>query len=107
MVSPELARIEDLCKPYAAVIDIDRRKLPEPKTVRGWSGSQYAAALRHDQKNPAYNRNFRQLIHVGFKVAAEMGDTYYQALAANAGVIGRLVTENLLEKHIKAVFLQG
>jgi hypothetical protein len=100
-------RIDDLCKPYAAVIDIDRKKLPEPKTVRGWSGSQYAAVLRHDQKNPAYNRHFRQLVHVGFKVAAEMGDTYYQALAANAGVIGRLVTENLLEKHIKAVFLQG
>jgi hypothetical protein len=100
-------RIDDLCKPYAAVIDIDRGKLPEPKTVRSWSGSQYAAALRHDQKNPAYNRNFRQLVHVGFKVAAEMGDTYYQALAANAGVIGRLVTENLLEKHLKPVFVQS
>jgi hypothetical protein len=65
------------------------------------------AALRHDQKNPAYNRHLRQLIHVGFKVAAEMGPVYYQALEANAGVIGRLVTENLLEKHIKPVFLQA
>ena len=99
-------RLEDLCKPYAAVIDIDRAKLPEPKTVRGWSGSEYAAVLRHDQKNPAYNRHFRQLVHVGFKVAAEMGDAYYRALEAHAGVIGRLVTENLLEKHIKPVFMQ-
>jgi len=55
----------------------------------------------------AYNRHFRQLIHVGFKVAAEMGPAYYQALEANAGVIGRLVTENLLEKHIKPVFVRG
>ncbi|MFI5341385.1 MAG: tagaturonate epimerase family protein [Candidatus Methylomirabilales bacterium] len=101
------ARIDDLCKPYAAVIDIDRAKLPDPKGVRGWSASEFAATLRHDQKNPAYNRHFRQLIHVGFKVAAEMGDTYYQALEANAKVIGRLVTENLLEKHIKPVFVQG
>jgi len=98
-------RMEDLCKPYAAVIDIDRAKLPEPKTVRGWSGTEYAAALRHDQKCPAYNRHFRQLVHVGFKVAAEMGSAYYQALDAHADVIGRLVTENLLEKHIKPLFV--
>jgi hypothetical protein len=98
-------RLDELCKPYAAVIDIDRAQLPEPKTVRGWSGPEYVAALRHDQKCRAYNRHFRQLLHVGFKVAAEMGPTYLQALEANAAVIGRLVTENLLEKHIKPVFL--
>ena len=99
-------RLEDLCKPYAAVIDIDRAKLPDPKTVRGWPGAEFAAVLRHDQKNPAYNRHFRQLVHVGFKVAAEMVPVYLQALEANAKVIGRLVTENLLEKHIKPVFVQ-
>ena len=87
------------------MIDIDRAKLPDPKTVRGWSGAQLAAALRHDQKNPAYNVSLRQLVHVGFKVAAEMGDTYYQALEKYADTIGRLVTENLLEKHVKRVFL--
>jgi len=99
------ARADELCKPYAAVIDIDRAKLPDPKTVRGWSGAQLAAALRHDQKNPAYNVSLRQLVHVGFKVAAEMGDTYYQALEKYADTIGRLVTENLLENHVKRVFL--
>jgi hypothetical protein len=98
-------RADELCKPYAAVIDIDRSKLPAPKAVREWSGAQFAAALRHDQKNPTYNVHFRQLVHVGFKVAAEMGSAYYQALDAHAEVIGRLVTENLLEKHIKRVFL--
>lgn len=98
-------RYEDLCKPYAAVIDIDRARLPEPKTVRGWSGTEFGAALRHDQKCPAYNLHFRQLIHVGFKVAAEMGPVYYQALETHADVIGRLVTENLLEKHIKPLFV--
>ncbi len=100
-------RLEELCKPYAAVIDIDRAQLPEPKTVQGWSGAEFAAALRHDQKCQAYNRHFRQLLHVGFKVAAEMGPVYYQALEANADVISRLVTENLLEKHIKPVLVQG
>ncbi len=67
----------------------------------------YFKVMRHDPKNPAYNRHFRQLIHVGFKVAAEMGPVYYQALQANADVIGRLVTENLLEKHVKPVFVKN
>jgi tagaturonate epimerase len=99
-------RSEELCKPYAAVIDIDPARLPSPKTVRAWSGAEFGAALRHDQRNPTYNRHFRQLIHVGFKVAAEMGSVYYQALEAHAGTIGPLVTENLLEKHIKPLFVR-
>lgn len=99
------ARAEELCKPYAAVIDIDRARLPDPATVRGWSGAEYSAALRHDQANPAYNLHFRQLVHVGFKVASEMGEAYYQALDRYADTIGRLVTENLLEKHIQRLFL--
>jgi hypothetical protein len=100
------ARIDELCKPYSAVIDIDRAKLPEPKTVQGWSGAQFAAALRHDQKNPAYNAHFRQLLHVGFKVPAEMGEGYLKALDAHAATIARLVTENIFEKHMRPVFLQ-
>jgi hypothetical protein len=98
-------RLEELCKPYAAVIDIDRARLPLPGTVRGWSGSAFAAALRHDQRNPAYNRHLRQLLHVGFKVAAEMGQRYYHALDAHAATIGALVTENIYEKHMRPVFL--
>lgn len=100
-------RIDDLCKPYAAVIDIDRRQLPAPGTVQAWSGAEYAAALRHDQANSAYNLHLRQLLHVGFKVAAEMGEAFLEELDSHAGVIGCLVTENLLEKHIKKVFLAG
>jgi hypothetical protein len=100
-------RLEELCKPYLAVIDIDPKRLPDPATVGKWSGPVFAAALRHDQKNSAYNRNFRQLVHVGFKVAAEMGEAFYQALAAHASTIGRLVTENIFEKHMKPVFLAG
>ena len=40
-------------------------------------------------------------------MAAEMGTEYLQALEANAAVIGRLVTENLLENHIKPVFMKA
>src|SRR5213078_623415 len=64
-----LTKMDELCAPYAAVIDIDAAKLPRPDVVDGWSSQQFVAALRHDPKNPAFNPSLRQLIHVGFKVA--------------------------------------
>ncbi|MDE3103607.1 MAG: hypothetical protein KGK08_00390 [Acidobacteriota bacterium] len=96
---------EELCAPYATVIDIDPAQLPSPETVNGWTSDQFTGALRHDQSNPAYNQSFRQLIHVGFKVAAKMGDRYLKALEANEAVVAKNVTTNLFERHIKPVFL--
>jgi hypothetical protein len=99
------AHSEELCAPYAAVIDIDPTKLPKPDEVNGWTSAQYTSALRHEQSNKAYNASFRQLLHVGFKVAAKMGDRYLKALEANEEVVARNVTTNLFERHIKPVFL--
>ncbi len=96
---------EALCEPYATVIDIDDRRLPGAEEVKGWTGEQYTGALRHDQSNPAYNRHFRQLLHVGFKVAAQLGDTYLDALVANAEVIGKNVTENIYQRHMVPLFV--
>jgi hypothetical protein len=47
----------------------------------------------------------RQLLHVGFKVAAKMGSSYLDLLEANESVIARNVTENLYDRHIAPVFL--
>jgi tagaturonate epimerase len=99
------AHSDELRAPYATVIDIDDAKLPKPEEVDGWSSEQYTSALRHDQSNPAYNPSFRQLLHVGFKVAAKMGPRYLSALEANEDVIAKNVTENLFERHIKPLFL--
>jgi len=99
------AHSEELCTPYATVIDIDPSKLPKPEEVNGWTSEQYTSALRHDQSNKAYNPSFRQLLHVGFKVAAKMGDRYLKALDANEDVVARNVTTNLFERHIKPLFL--
>jgi len=99
------AHAEELCAPYATVIDIDPAKLPKPEVVNGWTSEQYTSALRHDQSNEAYNQSFRQLLHVGFKVAAKMGDRYLKALEANEAVVARNVTTNLYERHIRPVFL--
>jgi len=44
------------------------------------------------------------LLHVAFKVAAEMGKRYTDALIANKEIVGRNVTENLFERHLKPIF---
>jgi hypothetical protein len=100
-----LSHKDELTGPYATVIDIDDSKLPTAEEVKGWTSQQYTSALRHDQKNPAYNPSFRQLLHVGFKIAAKMGPRYLQALEANEDVVAQNVTVNLWERHIKPVFL--
>ena len=99
------AHAAELCKPYATVIDIDYAKLPKPEVVDGWTSEQYTSALRHDQKNAAYNPGFRQLLHVGFKVAAKMGNRYIDALEENEEIVSRNVTSNLYERHIKPIFV--
>jgi tagaturonate epimerase len=99
------AHREELCAPYATVIDIDPAKLPSPDQVRGWSSEQYTSALRHVPGAPAYNNSLRQLLHVGFKVAAKMGPRYLDLLEANEAVIAKNVTENLYNRHIAPVFL--
>lgn len=99
------AHREELCGPYATVIDIDPAKLPSPEEVRGWSSAQYTSALRHDSHAKAYNRSLRQLLHVGFKVAAKMGRRYLDLLEKNEAVIARNVTGNLYDRHIVPVFL--
>ena len=93
-----------LCEPYATVIDIDDSKLPSADEVIGWTSEQYVAALTHDQSNPGYNQHLRQLLHVGFKIAAQLGDTYLDALKANSEVVGAKVTGNLLDRHMKPLF---
>jgi len=100
-----LAHREELCAPYSTVIDIDPDKLPSAKEVAGWSSVQYTGALRHVEGSPDYNASLRQLLHVGFKVAARMGPRYLSLLEANESVIARNVTENLFDRHIAPVFL--
>ena len=99
-----IGHVDEFCAPYATVIDIDKKKLPPASVVQGWSSKQFTDALRHDQKNPAFNPSFRQLLHVSFKVAAQKGDRYLNALQKYEPVIAKNVTENLFDRHIKPLF---
>ena len=99
------AHREELCAPYATVIDIDTEKLPRPAEAVGWSAEQFTGALRHDPYSASYNPSLRQLLHVGFKVAAKMGPRYLDLLTANEAVIAKNVTSNLYDRHIAPLFL--
>jgi hypothetical protein len=100
-----LEHLEELCQPYATVIDIDRRRLPSNWEVSGWTAEQFTTALRHDPRHPAYNPHLRQLLHVGYKIAAQQGPHYLALLDDCRPEISRHVTANLFERHITPLFL--
>jgi hypothetical protein len=98
---------EELCAPYATVIDIDDSRLPSASAVNSWNSEQYVNALRHDPGCAEYNASFRQLLHVGYKIAAKMGPRYLQMLKECEEPISRNVTTNLFDRHIVPIFLAG
>ncbi len=98
-------RFDELCAPYRTVIDIDPGCLPTPEAVRQWSSGQLVEALRHDPSCAAYNRHFRQLLHVSFRVAAEMGERFRGMLVAHHDVIEANVTGNIFDRHLHPLFI--
>ena len=99
--------VDELCGPYASVIDIEQKKLPPPSEVASWDGPRFAAALRHVSTNPVFNPHMRQLVHVSFKVAARQGSRYTDLLVANRDIVAKQVTENIFERHLRPLFLPG
>lgn len=95
----------ELCAPYASVINIETGRLPKPSSVREWSGDKMASTLRHIPTNPDFNADVRQLLHVSFKLAARAGGRFTELLKSNREIVGRNVTENLLERHLKPIFV--
>ncbi|HOB84018.1 MAG TPA: tagaturonate epimerase family protein [Bacteroidales bacterium] len=99
-----LEKTEELCAPYADVIDINISALPSKDEVSGWNSSKFAAALRHVPGNPDYNPNMRQLIHVGYKLAAMKMDEFFRLLDANEKTVSQCVYENMYNRHICRLF---
>lgn len=94
-------KMEELTAPYASVIDIKLENLPMPQVVNGWTAAQFHKAVVHDQTCPEFNPDLRQLIHVGYKVAAKKGEVYYNALEKFEENIEKQVFENIFERHVK------
>lgn len=102
--SKAYCRQEELCGPYETVIDIDPATLPLPPDVDAWDGERFAAALRHVPGDPDYDAGFRQLLHVGYKVAAEMGDEFLDMVRQHGDIVAEQVSTNIYERHIKRLF---
>lgn len=98
-------RFDELTAPYSTVIDIHPDQLPLPDEVDKWDPQRFFGTLRHNRGNPDFNAQFRQLLHVGYRIAAEMGDKFLEAVKKNQSIIGPLVTENLFENHIKPLYI--
>ncbi|MFX1447547.1 MAG: tagaturonate epimerase family protein, partial [Promethearchaeota archaeon] len=98
-------RLDELCAPYVTVVNIQKDKLPFPEHVKEWNSEEFVKALRHDLSCKYYNRDFRQLLHIGYKVAAEMGSRYIETLNKYEEIIARNVMENIYERHLKKLFL--
>lgn len=100
-----LEKFDELCAPYATVIDIDKANLPSAEEVKQWDGQAFADALRHDQSCSVYNPDLRQLLHVGYKIAAQMGDRYLDSLRKYEEQVAVNVTQNIYDRHILPVFI--
>ena len=105
MYETALGRYDELLKPYATVVRIDRAKLPTAAALRQWPAEHFVEALRHDQSARRYSTDLRQFIHVSFRIAAEAGQRYHDILRACRSTIEQNVTHNLYDRHIKPLFI--
>lgn len=99
------ARLDELTKPYATVVEIDRAKLPAPADADAWTAEQFVRRIRHDPTCPDFSVDIRQLMHVAFKVAAQMGGEFRDALDASREIVEACVTENLWGRHIRPLLV--
>lgn len=99
-----LLKQEELSAPYSTVINIEKESLPTAVEVEGWSSEKFASSLRHIPEHENYNSSFRQLIHVGYKIASSYGEKYTDALKSNKLLVGEQITKNIFERHIKRLF---
>ncbi len=98
-------RIEELLRPYATVVAIDVNRLPTVEQATQWTAQQWIEALRHQPKNPQFNPDLRQLLHIAYGLAAEQGATFFELLQTFRSSIEHHVTTNLFERHLKPLFV--
>jgi len=99
-----LEKIDELCAPYADVIDIRVSSLPSAKEVLKWNSKKFADSIRHESGNSDYNPNMRQLLHVAYKLAALQMKDYLRLLEANGQIVSECVYENIYNRHICRLF---
>ncbi len=99
-----LEKIDELCAPYADVIDIAVSALPSGEEISGWSSDKFADALNHIPGNTNYNPDMRQLMHVAYKLASQKKEDFFSLLEKYGQTIFECVYENIYERHICRIF---
>jgi hypothetical protein len=100
-----LQRYDELCEPYSSVININKEQLPIPKVVECWSSQEFVESLQHNKSCELYNPSFRQLIHIGYKIAAEIGPRFKHLLNECRSSVEFNVTMNIFNRHIQPLFI--
>ncbi len=99
-----IKRFEELSAPYSSVLHLDNKQLPPPKEVLSWNSARFSKTLIHDQSCRDYNLHFRQLVHISYKIAAEMGTEFMDALDHYREPIEEQVYTNLFDRHLRRIF---
>ncbi|NPA36135.1 MAG: hypothetical protein GXO47_04725 [Chlorobi bacterium] len=99
-----LLKQEELCAPYADVIDIKAENLPSAEDVKSWSAQKMTDSLTHNNLCKDYNPDMRQLMHVGYKLAAMQIDRYFELLEKHSEIVNDCVFTNIYERHMKLLF---
>jgi tagaturonate epimerase len=99
-----LEKIDELCAPYADVIDINVSMLPSKQEISNWTSLKFSDSLKHVPGNRDYNPNMRQLIHVAYKIAALQMKDYFRLLETNEKTVSACVYENIYNRHICRLF---
>jgi tagaturonate epimerase len=99
-----LDMIEELCAPYADVIDIRIDHLPSKAEVAEWDSVKFASSIRHIPNNRDYNPDMRQLLHVAYKLAAHKMEDYFRLLDKYESQVSASVYENVYNRHICRLF---
>jgi hypothetical protein len=104
LYAESLERIDELTKPYADVLDISVKALPAAEELGSWDAQKLVHTIEHNPGHKDYNKDVRQLLHVGYKIAAEQRELFDQLRKENISMLERRVTENIYQKHILRLF---
>ena len=103
-----LEHVEELCAPYATVIDIDRAKLPAarrgPGLERGASSFRPCGTTRLTRPS---TRTCGSCCTWATRLPPRWASATCDALGECEASVSRNVTENLYERHLKPLFLNG
>jgi tagaturonate epimerase len=99
-----LEKIEELCAPYADVIDINAASLPTKMEVSAWNSRKFSDSLKHIPGCSDYNPAMRQLIHVAYKLAAFQIKDFFRLLESNERIVSKCVYDNIYNRHICRLF---